>query len=319
MYSKYFYKNETMRQVFYTLIPIIIYGIYVFGWRVLFLLIFNLIIAILLKLVIAKYNSKEMKISESIFVVSTIFTMSLPPSIPFLISLIGVVFVIVFEELIIKVFKENFLNKLMIGRLFIYILFPKFLTRWNEASNIGNVINGLGGFSKWITPMLDTISNPTPLVDISNTGIMYNLRELIFGNHAGRIGELSIILIIGAAFYLLYRKIISYDLIISSLIGFFGSSYIFIMLGYGHKVLPPLEAIFLGGFLFSTIFIINRPTAYLRTEKEKWIYGLLFGIVTVIIRSFTPLPEGVMLSILIIEILEFIYIRKIKLKNIKIS
>lgn len=302
MYSKYFQKQKMMRTVLIALAPIIIYGIYVFGWRVLALLAFNIVVASGVEYICERLMYNKNKVTEAAFVTATILTMTLPPQIPFWISGVGVAAAIFFGKEVFGGFGRNPFNPAIVGRAFIYINFPGYMLRWNEAANSQSFVSGLGGFTKWITPLIDTSTSATPMVDIATNGATYSPLTLLLGNHGGSIGEISALLILLGGAYMIYKKIASWELMLSTMIGFLGISYLLIVLGFDADVLPPLEGILVGGFMFGAVFMVTDPISAPKQSQAKWIYGIIVGVSTVLIRSFANFPEGMMFAILIAEV-----------------
>ncbi len=59
----------------------------------------------------------------------------------------------------------------------------------------------------------------------------------------------------------------------------------------------------LGGFAFGMVFMATDPVSAAMTNKGRWIYGILIGFMTVLIRVVNPaFPEGIMLAILFANI-----------------
>ncbi|MBK1637387.1 hypothetical protein CKO19_16940, partial [Rhodovulum adriaticum] len=181
---------------------------------------------------------------------------------------------------------------------------------FSEAANSERFINGLGGFTKWVTPVIDNVTNPTPMVAIK-AGESVDIVRLILGNIGGAIGEISAVLVILGAAYLLYKKVASWEIMLSSLIGFVVTSYALILLGAGDLVLQPLQGMLVGGFLFGTAFMSTDPISAPKQTQAKWIYGIMIGVIVVIIRAFSLFPGGMMFAILIAgvfsPIIDYVY------------
>lgn len=310
MFSKFFKKQQMMRTVLIATAPIILYGIYVFGWRTLALLAFNIIVACSVEYISEKFIYKKAQVTEAAFVTATLFTLTLPPALPFWMSGVGVAFAIFFGKEVFGGFGKNVFNPALVGRAFIYINFPTPMLTFSQAANSERFISGLGGFTKWITPALDHVSNPTPLLELKNVGST-NVLGLLLGNIGGAIGEVSAILIIVGAAYLIYKKVASWEIMVSSLIGFVGVSYLLIILGAGTSVLPPLQGMLAGGFLFGTVFMSTDPISAPKQPQAKWIYGFMIGAIVVAIRAFSLFPGGMMFAILIAgvfsPIIDYVY------------
>lgn len=309
MYSKYFKKQKMMRTVLISLIPVIIYGVYVFGWRVLALLAVNLVVASLTEYISQKTLYKKSQVTEAAFVTATLFTLTLPPHLPFWMSAVGVAVGIFFGKEVFGGFGRNVFNPALVGRAFIYINFPIPMLSFSEAANKGSLINGLGGFTKWTTPLLDATSGATPMHTLSEGGSI-NILDLILGTHSGSIGEISAILIVLGAAYMIYKKVASWQIMVSVLGGFAGASLL--LMAFDPSVIAPHYGILSGGLLFGSTYMATDPISAPKQSQAKWIYGTLIGVITVIIRSFSLFPGGMMFAILISivfsPIIDYIYI-----------
>lgn len=302
MYSKYFKKQKMMRTVLVALLPLLVWGIYTFGWRVLALLVFNMVVASVVEYICEKKMYGRNQVTEAALVTAAIFTMTLPPHVPFFVSGVGVAVGIFFGKEVFGGFGKNVFNPAIVGRTFVYINFSKGMLTWSEAANANSVISGLGGFTKWITPYIDGVASPTPMRYIERIGVLPENINLWFGNHAGSIGEISIVLILLGGAYMIYKKVASWEQMLATVIGFVASSYFFILLGMGDKVLPPLTGMLVGGFMFGAVFMVTDPVSSPRQPQAKWIYGILVGLIVVIIRSFGSFRGGMMFAILIAEV-----------------
>jgi Na+-transporting NADH:ubiquinone oxidoreductase subunit B len=139
-----------------------------------------------------------------------------------------------------------------------------------------------------------------------STSFDFTLWNMFWGLIPGSIGETNkLIILIGAAF-LIYIGIASWRTMLASVIGLVFTASIFNLLsGYSTNAMltiTPLEHLLIGSFLFGVVFMATEPVTSAHTEKGKWIYGFMIGVLTVIIRSINPAyPEGVMLAILIMN------------------
>ena len=122
--------------------------------------------------------------------------------------------------------------------------------------------------------------------------------NLLAGNVPGSIGETSAILIILAGVYLIYKKVASWEIMAGSFIGFVGLSGILYFTG-NASVPNPVYGMLAGGFLFGTIFMATDPISSPKTKEAKWIFGIIIGTVTVIIRGYALFAGGMMFAILI--------------------
>lgn len=289
---KLFMKQKMMRTVIISLIPIILASIYFYGWRSLILLIVITISGTLTEYIFEKKRNK--KISEAVIVSCILYTLTLPATTPYWVAVVGIIFGIFFGKAVFGGFGRNIFNPALVARAFVYISFPEPLTiSWSKVA-----AGFPGGFGAYITETIDTVSQATPMLLFRDTGEMLSKLDLLIGNVAGSLGETSAILIILAGIYLVYKKVASWEIMAGSFIGFVGLSSILYLAG--NPTIPnPLYGVLAGGFLFGTVFMATDPITSPRTKEAKWPFGILVGIITVIIRGYALFAGGMMFAILI--------------------
>lgn len=286
---KSFRKQKMMRTVLLSLIPILVFSVYNYGLRLLVLLFAVTIAGTAVEYLWERHYKN--KPSEAIFVTCILFTMTLPPSIPYWIAVLGIVFGVIFGKMVFGGFGRNVFNPALAGRAFIYINFPNPMTIvWNEAAS-----GFPGGFSTYLTAGIDAVSEATPMIAYNYTGEIINLNSLILGNIPGAAGESFKILIILAAIYLIYTKTASWEIMSGCLIGFFVAAT---LMYYFYDGVSPIYGMMMGGFLFGTVFMATDPVSAAKTKKGKWIFGIMIGIVTVLIRALSLFNGGMMFAIL---------------------
>lgn len=284
-----FMKQKMMRTVIYSLIPIILAATYFFGLRVLLLLAIVCVTACAVEWIFVRKTTK--KISEAVLVTAILYTLTLPPRTPFWIGVLGIIFGVIFGKMVFGGFGKNPFNPALVGRAFVYVSFPHFMTvEWIEP--IKGPLGGLGIYS------IDAVSQATPLLLYRSSGTMLPYKDLFLGNIAGSIGETSAILSILAAIYLIYTKTASKETIFSTIGGFLLFDALFYYLGFS-QVPNPLYGLLAGGILFGAVFMATDPISSPKTKEAKIIYGMLIGLITVVIRGFALFAGGIMFAILI--------------------
>ncbi len=280
-----------MIRVLYALIPLVVAAIYFFGWRFIIVLAIVTGAGILSEYLVARVYG--MKVTSSVLVTSFLFALSLPPTIPLWIAVVGIVFGIIFGKMVFGGFGKNIFNPAISGRAFIYVSFGVPLTGRFVPPVAGN---GLRGFAAWM-PQTDTLSSVTPLVEQVENGPL-DLGTLFLGNTAGSYGETMALLIILGGIYIVWKKAANWHFIASSVLSFFALSAILFYSGVAGTI-EPVHALLSGSFLFAAVFMITEPvSASQTTTLGRWIYGIMIGVMTVLIRVFAGWPEGVTFAIL---------------------
>ncbi len=256
---------------------------------------------------------RKHEVNEGFLVSCALIPLTMPPDVPLWQVFIGTSFGIIIGKEIFGGVGTNIFNPALTSRAFMYFAFPTKMS--GEIWAIQP--DGLSGATALAIP-----ANPTE-ADIANlssngldvtasnllnqsTSFDFSLWNMFWGLIPGSIGETNkLIILIGAAF-LIYIGIASWRTMLASVIGLVFTASIFNLLsGYSTNAMltiTPLEHLLIGSFLFGVVFMATEPVTSAHTEKGKWIYGFMIGVLTVIIRSINPAyPEGVMLAILIMN------------------
>lgn len=216
----------------------------------------------------------------------------LPINTPFSILIFGSFMATVVGKMLYGGFGKNIFNPALIGRLFVITIYATTITE-------------LGGY--YNVYEIDTISGATPL---ANMGVVEgigsyetlvspygNLSDFFFGFIPGALGETSAFLCILAFFYLSLMRVIKWKIPLI----YVGTVFVmtFIIGTYnGLEIWYPFFQIMSGGLLFGAVFMATDPVTSPTTSIGQIIYALFLGILTVVFRYLTPYPEGVLTSIL---------------------
>ncbi len=290
-----FQKQLMMRRVIYSLVPIFIFSILLYGWRSLTITGVVFVFGILAEYVFTRPRGK--KVSEAVLVTCSLYALSMPPAVPLWIAAVGIVFGVVFAKNIYGGFGRNIFNPAIAGRLFVYVSFPNgmqrsFLEPWKPGMpwNFG------------LDTSIDTATAATPLMDLKE-GFAPDLIDLVTGFRIGALGESAAILIIVAAVYLTATKTASWKIIISTFLSFVAVTTALWAIGIkpagSINPFPPLESIFSGSFLYIAVFMVTDPVTAPKNPGSQWAYGFLIGGVSAAIRIFSLFPEGVSFGLLI--------------------
>ena len=225
---------------------------------------------------------RKHKIHEGFLVTGLIFPLVLPPTTPLWVVAVGVIFGVLFGKEMFGGTGRNIFNPALVGRLFITIAFPAIMT------------------TSWQLPFEDVITSATPLAVYKTTQVMASFPDLLTGNTAGSMGETCRIAIILGGLFLIFTKVSNWRTPLSYL----GSVFIFAVIGNHFlpgSIAPAGFQILTGGLLFGAFFMATDPITSPFTQAGKYTSGILCGILTVLIRSFSGYVEGVMFSIVIVN------------------
>ena len=244
-----------------------------------------------------KKNFKEILCNSYAYMPGLFLGLILPINTPISVLIVGCFCASIIGKILFGGFGKNIFNPALIGRLFIISAYALVITE-----------NG-GCFN----PMeVDTISSATPLTKASMlTGIgtynelvapFGNLWDFFIGNIPGTIGETSSLLCIIAFIYLTFTKTIKWRIPVCYVGVVFFMSFI-IALYNNTGIWYPLFQIFSGGLMFGAVFMATDPVTSPTTKVGQTIYGICLGILTVTLRHLTQYPEGVLTSILTMNML----------------
>jgi Na+-transporting NADH:ubiquinone oxidoreductase subunit B len=277
--------QKAMDRVLLATLPIIIFGIGSFGWRVLLVVLVSVVFAFLTEWFFKRKSKKPY--TKAIFVSAVLYALTLPPRTPFWIVALGIVFGVTFAREVFGGFGRNVFNPAITARAFVYVNFSNYLTAQWSASSEGL----FSGFTNYITEPIDVLAQSTPMLIYRESGQLASYFDIIVGNVSGSIGEVSAVLIILAGIYLVVKKAAYKETMIS----------VFMLLGV-DQVPNPLWGMFSGGLLFGAVFMATDPITSPKTYLGRWIYGIMIGAITVVIRGFALFAGGIMFAILIANV-----------------
>ncbi|KXJ46474.1 MAG: NADH:ubiquinone reductase (Na(+)-transporting) subunit B [Cycloclasticus sp.] len=230
------------------------------------------------------------EVNEGFFVTSMLFSLILPATIPLWQVALGISFGVVIGKEVFGGTGKNFLNPALTGRCFLFFAYPAQMS----GDAIWTAVDGFSGATALGMAAAGGIDA------VMASGITW--MDAFLGTMQGSIGETSALAcLIGAAF-LLYTRIASYRVMLGVLAGMIVTSTLFNFIGsetnpmfatpwYWHAVL--------GGFAFGAIYMATDPVSAAMTNTGRWVYGILIGLMVILIRVVNPaFPEGMMLAIL---------------------
>jgi Na+-transporting NADH:ubiquinone oxidoreductase subunit B/electron transport complex protein RnfD len=262
------------------LAPAALASIYFYGLRAIMIIAVSYIAGISVEFAFAVV--RKHKIHEGFLVTGLIFPLVLPPTTPLWVVAVGVIFGVLFGKEMFGGTGRNIFNPALVGRLFITIAFPAIMT------------------TSWQEPVTHAMTAATPLSVYKTTGTMASIPDLLIGNTAGSMGETCRIAIILGGLLLIFTKASNWRIPLS----YIGSVFVFGLIGnrfLPETIAPPTFQVFTGGLLFGAMFMATDPVTSPFTKAGKYSFGILCGVLTILIRSFSGYVEGVMFSIVIMN------------------
>lgn len=278
-----------MKRVLIALIPAAAASVYFFGWRALVLLAAVNLAGFLTEFVFTRFSKAE--VSSAVFVSCFLFALSLPPTLPVWMAVVGIAFGILFGKMAYGGFGRNVFNPALVGRVFLYVSFgAPMASRWVLPAAAAP----WGGFARFAS---DAVSGPTPL-RILREGGSVDLLPLLWGNVAGCLGETSALLLAVGGLFIIWKKAANWRIVVSQLAAFLLLQTAFWLAGVRHAP-DPLTALLSGGAVLGILFMATDPVSAAQTQPGRWIYGSMVGALIVLIRTFSIWPEGTMFAILL--------------------
>lgn len=300
-------KQPMMRRVFYAMSPLILFSLYLYGWRALTIMVVSLIFGYLSEYIMERIlkGKKDVKVTEAFMVTSFLYALSMPPSAGELSNLwivaVGIVFGIVFGKMAYGGFGRNVFNPAIAGRLFVFLTFPGVMTgTWLLGGNFG--VDVQAGVTPLVPLKLDSNDLSVISVGLHNLSLAWNM---FLGTRAGSLGESSILLIILGGAYLIFTNTAQRRLMFSPIISAFLFMAIFYyvpdMLGLPaiQNAVNPFYGMMAGSLLFASVFMITEPVTAPNKPWAQIAYGALIGLLIVLIRTFSALPESVSFAIIL--------------------
>lgn len=253
---------------------------------------------------------KHEEIQEGYLVTGMLMPLILPINCPLWMMALAIAFAVIFVKEIFGGTGMNIFNVALAARAFLFFSYPSKMSGdsvWvpkDQIFGLGNVLP-------------DTYTAATPL-GLANAGehVGTSLNDMIVGLIPGSVGETSVIAIAIGAVILLWTGVASWKTMLSVFVG--GALTAALFHSTGLSELTWYEHLFLGGFCFGAVFMATDPVTSARTETGKYFYGLLIGVVAILIRVLNPgYPEGMMLAILLMNIFAALFDYLVVDRNIR--
>jgi Na+-transporting NADH:ubiquinone oxidoreductase subunit B len=250
-------------------------------------------------------------INEGFLVTGMLIPLVVPASTPLWQVALATVFAVVIAKEVFGGTGMNILNVAMTARAFLYFAYPAQISGDQVWTYLGEKasVDGFSGATA-LAVAYNAGVDGVPVVDAlaeHNTVLgadLFSFSNLFMGWIPGSIGETSTLMALLGAAILIGTGVASWKIIVSGFAGAYLMGLVLNVLAVNeYMAMPPQYHWVMGGLAFGIVFMATDPVSAAQTETGKWIYGLLIGVFTVIIRVTNPAyPEGIMLAVLFMNV-----------------
>lgn len=308
--------KRTMTVVIIALIPALLFGMFNVGYqhalangfeqtmlenfwfgflKVLPIIIVSYVVGLGIEFIFAQIRGHE--VNEGFLVSGMLIPLVMPVDVPLWMVAVATAFAVIIGKEVFGGTGMNIFNPALLTRAFIFFAYPSSISGekvWVAGLGQTPAVEGFTG----ATPLADAalaVSEHADKIAFSTTPI-----DWFYGFIPGSIGETSTLAILIGAAILLFTGVASYRIMIATFVGGFATGLLFNLIGgNAYMDMPAYFHLILGGFAFGAVFMATDPVTGSQTNTGKWIYGLLIGMLAVLVRVLNPgYPEGMMLAIL---------------------
>lgn len=305
--------KRTMTMVILALMPALLFGTYNIGFqhfhsinpelsffegfwdnllygaiKILPIIVVSYVVGLSIEFGFAQWRKHD--VNEGFLVTGMLIPLVMPPDVPLWQVALATAFAVVIGKEVFGGTGMNFLNPALLARAFLFFAFP----------------SSMSGDNVWIAEKADAFSGATPLAEMMIGANLPSTSfwDMLLGIMPGSIGETSSIAILLGAVFLLITGIGSWRIMLSVFMGGALMGLTFNLFGSNpYTQIPFYYHYVMGGFMFGAVFMATDPVTAAQTNKGKWIYGILIGVMAVLIRVVNPAyPEGMMLAILLLNV-----------------
>ena len=309
--------KRTMSVVVIALLPALLFGIWNVGYlhflsigqdadfwqmvghgvlKVLPIIVVSYVTGLGIEFIFAQIRGHE--VNEGFLVSGMLIPLIVPVDVPLWMVAVATAFAVIIGKEVFGGTGMNLLNPALTARAFLFFAYPAWMS--GDTVWISGMTRGGG------EGIIDSFSGATPLAEAAagNLENIPDVLDMFLGIIPGSIGETSTVAILIGAVILWYTGIGSWKIMFSVFAGGLVMGLILNLFAANPFMeIPAWQHLIMGGFAFGAVFMATDPVTAAQTEKGKWIYGFLIGLLAILIRVLNPAyPEGVMLAILLMNV-----------------
>ena len=294
--------NETtqtiMRDVIVAMLPALVFACVSFGARALAVTAVSVVACVFWEWLYRKLMKKHQTVGDlSAVVTGMLLAFVSPVTMPYWMAVVGAFFAIIIVKQLFGGIGKNFVNPALAGRAFLVGSYAGVMTTWVDPAACKAPLMG---------STADIVTAATPMAylkvgDMEGLVSQYSVSDMFIGMCGGSMGEVSALALLVGGAYLIYRKVIGWQIPVAYIGTVAVLSFLFPKSGSGIEFM--LYSVFGGGLFLGAIFMATDYVTSPVTKKGQLIFGLGCGLFTVLIRYFGSYNEGVCYSIMVMNLL----------------
>jgi len=293
--------DTIMFNVVVCLLPLAGFAVYAFGLAGLLTLTVAVGSCALTEHLICKATGKTSTVGDwSVVITGLLYGLTLPPSLPLWMTAVGGFIAVGLGKALFGGLGYNAFNPALVGRAVLQAAFPVALTTWIPGFTAGRFTSlPSSTFTLPFTePIYDALTTATPLALWKFDRQLTEVGDLAMGFVSGSAGETSSVLILLGGIYLAARNMLNWRIPVSifATVAAFGG---ILHLANPENYASPIFMLFSGGLMLGAVYMATDMVASPMTSLGCVIYGVLIGVLVVVIRVWGGMPEGVMYAILL--------------------
>lgn len=303
--------ERIMFHVVLALLPICAFSVWQYGLSALALLVTVTASCLFTERWLNRASGQASTLGDwSAVITGLLLALTLPPAFPLWMGVVAAFVSIAIGKAMFGGLGHNLFNPALIGRAFVQAAFPTAITIWVPAyasqrftefipSTLTLPFMMPNDNVHWVAQAsIDGFTGATPLARWKFEHFAYPIEDLLTGAVTASTGETSAVLLAACGLYLIARKFMDWRIPVAVLGSALLVAWVFRL--YDPVTYPPIHLVlFSGGLMLGAMFMATDLATSPVTPAGVWIYGALIGVVTVMIRYFGGLTEGVMYAILL--------------------
>jgi Na+-transporting NADH:ubiquinone oxidoreductase subunit B len=250
-------------------------------------------------------------VNEGFLVTGMLIPLVMPPYIPLWQVAVATIFAVIIGKEVFGGTGMNVVNVALTARAFLYFAYPVDMAGevWTYLPEGATTVEGYSGATPLAVAANTITTGENAVTALDNFGKgwaehIYSFQNMFLGLIPGSVGETSTLMCLIGAFILIFTGVGSWKIIVSVFAGAYGMGLLLNAIGGNPFVeVPAHYHLVMGGLAFGAVYMATDPVTASQTETGKWFYGILIGMLTVLIRVFNPAyPEGIMLAILFMNV-----------------